>query len=250
MQNQFVDYSTKTRQVVCHAAPEPKFRRKYRIFFIIQPPHYIYQAKNSREYCRYFLLLKFLQSGKLFLSCFSVFEKLGNHGSTKQSCYHLSITCLDNTGVCSFWFCKLKGDFQTWWVAPTRWLCQLPRYVPPSAAFLRLRVPSIWSSAAASLRLSVIRSSSAAWPSRSRQLPSSSTSVLPLSRSYPSKYLHPSCPSKYLHLLSKRQYFTYPFSHNLFSVHYDVSCFICSFVLVLFLHALFSAFRMHRYVYI
>lgn len=75
MQNQFVDYSTKTRQVVCHAAPEPKFRRKYRIFFIIQPPHYIYQAKNSREYSRYFLLLKFLQSGELFLSCFSVFEK-------------------------------------------------------------------------------------------------------------------------------------------------------------------------------
>lgn len=75
MQNQFVDYSTKTRQVVCHAAPEPKFRRKYRIFFIIKPPHYIYQAKNSREYCRYFFLLKFLQSDKLFLSCFSVFEK-------------------------------------------------------------------------------------------------------------------------------------------------------------------------------
>lgn len=75
MQNQFVDYSTKTRQVVCHAAPEPKFRRKYRIFFIIKPPHYIYQAENSREYCRYFFLLKFLQSDKLFLSCFSVFEK-------------------------------------------------------------------------------------------------------------------------------------------------------------------------------
>lgn len=62
------------------------------------------------------------------------------------------------------------------------------------------------------------------------------------------QYPPPAPPNTYTYLPSDSISPT-PFpSRNLFSVHHDVSSFICCFLLVLSLHALFSAFRMHRYM--